>query len=417
MIALEPDRVVCRTRLLLICITQARDYLAACYCKGDYRSMIGRRSTFPIVLIIAIEILLICIVQSVKAKDLPSGDGMCLALAQHHNDAQAILEQLNAKLKSAQSLQVKLILNPGPKATTFDVSFAKPDRYLVRSSEQGFVRDGTVERMWFVGQKTYYQLPLSNPPLPPFLCVGLEAFFDGGKTFLADSVEPTTLDGVKCQKLILSKPKVPGIHWALYLNEEGLPIGYEQNPDDTKLPLLNARYQSLILNKKISQTVFNWSSAGYKLETKFGAEIPTLEVGASAPKVQTTSLSGQQVSLNDMFRGKKAVLLNFWFVGCAPCRHEFPHLQDLYKRFEKDGLAVIGVDRGDSADQVRAFLNEKKADFPIVLDPSGDAVAGKFKVNAFPTTFLLDSDGKIRAVIVGENDTQLDTELAKLGFQ
>jgi peroxiredoxin len=120
-----------------------------------------------------------------------------------------------------------------------------------------------------------------------------------------------------------------------------------------------------------------------------------------------TGVAGQTVRLGDA-RGQ-VVLLNFWATWCPACRAEMPSIQRLHARFKDKGLAVlaVSVDRG-GAEAVAAFATDHAITFPIALDP-GMAVADRYGVRALPSTFLLDRDGRIRALAVGPREWDAST--------
>lgn len=99
----------------------------------------------------------------------------------------------------------------------------------------------------------------------------------------------------------------------------------------------------------------------------------------------------------------KVVVLNFWTTWCPPCVEEIPSLNRLYRRLEGEGLAVIGVDVGQDAATVNAFLDKMAVAFPILLDERGEALKA-WDVYAFPTTFILDRQGRIRYAVFGAFD-------------
>jgi len=132
----------------------------------------------------------------------------------------------------------------------------------------------------------------------------------------------------------------------------------------------------------------------------FGVQQP--RVHKPAPAFSLARLDGGQMGLADM-RGK-LVLVHFWATWCVACRHEMPQIEQLWQRYRKRGLMVLGinVDRGD-LDSVRAFVRERGVSFPTVLDPSG-SVRNRYEVRALPTTYLIGRDGKIIGRIIGERD-------------
>ncbi len=60
---------------------------------------------------------------------------------------------------------------------------------------------------------------------------------------------------------------------------------------------------------------------------------------------------------------KRWRLVNVWATWCTPCRDEFPHLVEMQQMYNKRGVDVITIslDNGDSAEEVKKFLNENHA--------------------------------------------------------
>ena len=122
---------------------------------------------------------------------------------------------------------------------------------------------------------------------------------------------------------------------------------------------------------------------------------PTLSL---APDFTLQTLGGQEVNLSKL-KGK-VVLLDFWATWCAPCRESIPHLIQLYKTYQKEGLEVIGMDmdRGDM-DIVRNFVKSMDIPYPIAI--ASQDVERNYGVTGLPTSFLIDKEGRIREKITG----------------
>ena len=138
-------------------------------------------------------------------------------------------------------------------------------------------------------------------------------------------------------------------------------------------------------------------------------------VGARAPEIDLPALSGGRVVLSAL-RGHP-VVMSFWGSWCPPCRSEFPELVRAFQRNEKNGLMMIGVngrDQEHDTRDVRKFVDEFGATFPIALDERG-RVRRKYELVGLPTTVFVDSAGMIRRIHIGPiNAEQLNSGIATI---
>lgn len=105
------------------------------------------------------------------------------------------------------------------------------------------------------------------------------------------------------------------------------------------------------------------------------------------------STDGKDVSLAD-YRGK-VVLVDFWATWCPPCRKGIPDLIELQKQYG-DKFVVIGItlDREKTLKDVVPFVESYKINYPVVYGT--DEVVNHFGgVEAIPTAFMLDQNGKV----------------------
>ena len=129
-------------------------------------------------------------------------------------------------------------------------------------------------------------------------------------------------------------------------------------------------------------------------------EKPSLpKLGTNAIDFNIHDLKGQTWSL-DKIKGK-VVLLRFWADWCPYCRYEMPVIEKYYQRLNKDGFIVLAVNVKQSAEVALAFTAQLDLTFPIPLDPGGE-LARRYGVYAIPTNFLIDRDGIIREILIGE---------------
>jgi thiol-disulfide isomerase/thioredoxin len=112
----------------------------------------------------------------------------------------------------------------------------------------------------------------------------------------------------------------------------------------------------------------------------------------------------------------KVVLLDFWASWCSPCLQSFPWMNELQQKHGNDGLVVLAVNMDQDRKLAEAFLGKTPAKFRVEYDPAG-SVARQFGVEAMPTSFLIDRNGKVRVRHAGFKDkhrTEREQQIAQL---
>jgi peroxiredoxin len=142
---------------------------------------------------------------------------------------------------------------------------------------------------------------------------------------------------------------------------------------------------------------------------------PGLLMGSPAPDFALSRPDGGAVRLAD-YRGQ-VVLLNFWATWCLPCRSEMPLIQQTYDDLGGQGFVALGVNFDESAAAVISFAEELELDFPLLLDPGGE-VQRLYRVIGYPTSVILDREGRISAYHIGIlAKSQLDDYLEQAGLK
>jgi len=118
-------------------------------------------------------------------------------------------------------------------------------------------------------------------------------------------------------------------------------------------------------------------------------------------EIQLKDVYGNTVRLSD-FRGK-VVFLNFWATWCAACVVEMPSMEKLHRRLKDKDFVMIAINMQESDVQVKAFFEKMKLSFAALLDSNGEVATG-FAVNALPTTFVLDKEGRIVGAAIGPRE-------------
>ena len=90
----------------------------------------------------------------------------------------------------------------------------------------------------------------------------------------------------------------------------------------------------------------------------------------------------------------KVVLVDFWASWCEPCRHSFPWMNDMQKKYAHDGLVIVAVNVDNDRAAARRFLDENPTELEIRYDDDR-SLARRFEVVAMPSSFLLDEHGEV----------------------
>jgi len=123
--------------------------------------------------------------------------------------------------------------------------------------------------------------------------------------------------------------------------------------------------------------------------------------GVRAPELTLTTIDGESITLSEL-RGRR-VVIDIWATWCPPCREEIPHFVELSSQYGPDTLLIVGIS-GEDEDTLRDFVEDHRVNYPIA---QGDSLPSPFgDVSSIPTTFFIDRNGVIDAVLVGYHDLE-----------
>ena len=107
------------------------------------------------------------------------------------------------------------------------------------------------------------------------------------------------------------------------------------------------------------------------------------------------------------------MLLEFWGSWCAPCWEAAPYLVKAYTDYHDLGFDVVGVHLGDQMEKIQEFLTKFKMQWTqIVETDSENPIHDLYRVDRWPTYFLVDRDGTIISDAL--HAEQLKQELKKI---
>ena len=128
-----------------------------------------------------------------------------------------------------------------------------------------------------------------------------------------------------------------------------------------------------------------------------------LKLGSKAPTLSARNVRTDRNLNLDSFKGK-IVVLDFWYLSCMPCRTVMPILEKLQKKFGKERVVVIGINVKDTdAMDIVRFLDDRKLSYSQFYQV-GQLLASDYKLQAFPTTLVLDKKGNVTLTEIGWGD-------------
>lgn len=145
-------------------------------------------------------------------------------------------------------------------------------------------------------------------------------------------------------------------------------------------------------------------TAGSEAAGETESSLPDTSDRVAAPDFTLTDQFGEEHTLSD-YKGK-VVFLNFWATWCPPCRKEMPDIEALYKEYGENAedLVILSVANPKTEDnpnnndktieEVSQFMEDNGYTYPTLMDTTGDVLL-EYYVTAFPTTFMIDREGRV----------------------
>jgi thiol-disulfide isomerase/thioredoxin len=165
---------------------------------------------------------------------------------------------------------------------------------------------------------------------------------------------------------------------ALYMERHGSDDGFEEYLADA-LDSDRATRRAEILDERIAEPE---AMAPFDLRDLSGARMASAEILG------------------------KVIVINFWGTWCGPCVQEMPDYQELFDKYQGDeGVAILTINNDANPDVVKTWMDRKSFSFPVLLD---DGYVGREGVHGFPTTWFVDSQGRVSFEKVGWSEALLE---------
>ncbi|MGZ3763627.1 MAG: TlpA family protein disulfide reductase [Mucilaginibacter sp.] len=164
------------------------------------------------------------------------------------------------------------------------------------------------------------------------------------------------------------------------------PVDFDR--DDTEFLLFNRKTQS--------NTITYINKPGDKpahiIDMPKPPESTFFKTGEKISSFSATDINGNKIKIKDL-QGK-IVVINFWFIGCPPCRMELPELNKLALEYANNPDVVFVAIGLDDKHDIQQFIKDNP--FAYHLIPDGRIYADIYRLNLYPTNVVLDKEGKVR---------------------
>ncbi|NUT89001.1 cytochrome c biogenesis protein DipZ [Pseudomonas corrugata] len=134
--------------------------------------------------------------------------------------------------------------------------------------------------------------------------------------------------------------------------------------------------------------------------------MPNLDSQGAMPSLDGAVQWLNSPPLNSESLKGKVVLVDFWTYDCINCQHTLPHVNEWAKKYEKDGLVVIGVHTPEYGyekiiDNVRQQVRKLDINYPVAID-NQYAIWRAFNNQYWPAHYFIDAKGQVRYSHFGE---------------
>ncbi len=146
--------------------------------------------------------------------------------------------------------------------------------------------------------------------------------------------------------------------------------------------------------KQLNYQVMNLDPLSHEIpQSRIIAGFVKLDEPKAMQAFSLPTLKGDTIQVPESYKGK-ALLVNFWATWCPHCVEEIPSMNRALKQLDEDRFAMISVSYKDTRETMQEFVKQIQVDFPILMDYDGK-VSQQWKVFAYPSSFLIDANGKI----------------------
>ncbi len=126
---------------------------------------------------------------------------------------------------------------------------------------------------------------------------------------------------------------------------------------------------------------------------EYGDATMLVHVGDAVPDFVVTSSEGEEVTSKTL--AGQVYILNFFDTRCPDCQKEFQVLQQIYDKYHQQ-VPVLNVPRSETITEIQAYWDKAELSIPFHLPKEKDLYY-QFATKTIPRTYVVDSEGKVRA--------------------
>lgn len=158
--------------------------------------------------------------------------------------------------------------------------------------------------------------------------------------------------------------------------------------------LLGENVKNGVLKELISNTANN-----YKKFAAIEKAAENIKPGKPAPDFKLKNMNGEEMTLAS-FKGKYT-LLDFWGTWCGWCIKGMPDMKKYYAKY-KNKMEIVGICCRDTEKKWREGVEELQLPWTNLYNGKADEITTNYAVSGYPTKILIDPDGNIVEIFVGE---------------
>jgi len=145
---------------------------------------------------------------------------------------------------------------------------------------------------------------------------------------------------------------------------------------------------------RVKEVDINSNELVLEKEKRKLSEIESAQIGFRPPAFAATDVITKEMVSLEKYKGKY-VFLDLFTTWCGPCIKELPEIKKVYDQVDRSKIEFIGIIGEDKPERIAKIISNSGLNWRLIEANSDNNIFNKYKVNAFPTTLLIDPKGII----------------------